>query len=178
METLGSVASVIASIRDEAAAEAEKLERDVPAIVRESVVIADRDARIAAAHRANRERIAQQEWQLRRAMIEQREAWMERVLTEAHRRWPAMDEQSLVALAREALERIPGPTCQLAVRDDHMDLARSIKQPGKEITVTRGNIAGGCVVVSGGVAFDNSFEARERRLEPEWRRALNALYRT
>ena len=35
---------------------------------------------------------------------------------------------------------------------------------------------GGCVVKIGDVSFDNSFDARSRRLEPEWRNELSGMY--
>lgn len=187
METLGSVASVIAAIRDEAGAEVEKLERapvEVPPD--EEVAVGDRETRLAAAQRDNRERIAQQEWEARRTLVEQREAWIARVRQEAHRRWSegfADRAEKLTALAREALERIPGDRCEIAVcaRDSEAlrprDLAKSTGK--KEVTIAPqpANIAGGCVVTAADVAFDNSFEERSRRFEAEWRRALSALYR-
>jgi vacuolar-type H+-ATPase subunit E/Vma4 len=179
METLGSIASVIAAIRDEAGTEVEKLERAVPVIAPEAVSIADRDARIAAAHRENRERIAQEEWESRRAVIQQREAWIARVREAAHQRWGAMPWQPL---AEEALQRITGEEvniCHPERSEGPGGASGAMVAPDKrKITYTPAKISGGCIAVSGGVAFDNTFEARERRLEAEWRHALSALYRT
>ena len=178
METLGSVPSVVAASRDEAAAEVEKLERDAPKIAVEPVVIGDRESRIAAVHRENRERIAQQEWDARRAIVEQREAWIARVRAAARERW---SDRDWLELAKEALERIPGDDCTLC----HPERSEGTggrggsleKLTGKKITFKPAPLSGGCIVTSGGVTFDNTFEARELRLESEWRRALSALYR-
>ena len=177
METLGSVPSVVAAIRDEAAAEVEKLEREAPKIAPEAVVITDRESRIAGAHRENRERIAQQEWESRRAIVEQREAWIARVRQAARERW---NDRDWLELAKEALERIPGDTCVLCHPERSEGSGREgdlAKLTGKKITFKPAPLSGGCIVTSGGVTFDNTFEAREHRLEAEWRRALSALYR-
>jgi vacuolar-type H+-ATPase subunit E/Vma4 len=175
METLGSIASVIAAIRDDAAAEVERFDRETFEVPQETVTIGDRDAQIAAVHRENRERIAQFEWESRRTIVEQREAWIARVREAAHQRWDP--EKNLEALAREALERIPGEECRIAVAVKRRLPAGLARLTHKRLTVTTAPIAGGCIVSSGGVAFDNSFEEREHRLEAEWRRALSALYK-
>ena len=187
METLGSLASVIAAIRDEAAAEVEKLEKTAPEIRSEPVVISGRESRIAAAHRDNRERIAQQEWESRRLVVEQREAWIARVREAAHQRWGEFDSEDLI---REALERLPGDNCEVTVRPASRSGAAgegpssaprppSPRERGEGAVIFKtADISGGCIVTCGGVTFDNSFEARELRFEAEWRRALAALYRT
>ena len=152
MPTLGSVASVVAAIREDAAAEVERIEQmtagEIATIETDAapVAIAGAGERIVAAHRAGAEQIAQQEWEGRRAIIEQREAWIVRVVAAARGR---CDPE---ALKREALERVPGAT--LTIAPD-----------------------GGCIAASDDVVFDNSLEARARRLEPEWRAALASLYR-
>lgn len=156
MQSFGSVASVVAAIREDAAAEVERVEQtmtgEIAAVDADaasaSVTIADREQRVAAAHRAVAESLAQQEWDGRRALIEQREAWIARVVAAAQGKCDAD------ALAREALERVGGGGA----------------------TVTSGP-GGGCIARLGDVAFDNSLAARARRLEPEWRNALAGLYR-
>jgi len=153
MQALGSVASVVAAIREDAAAEVERIEELTAADVAALSVIpseseespADREQRIAAAHRAVSEKLAQQEWEGRRAVIEQREAWIARVVA------AAQGKCDLEALKREALERVPNATIAIAPN-------------------------GGCIAMSGDIAFDNSLAARAQRLEPEWRNALAALY--
>ena len=155
MQTFGSVASVVAAIREDAAAEVERIEQQTTAETAALGVIpsaseespADRETRIAAAHRAVAEALAQQEWEGRRALIEQREAWMARVVAAAQGRC------DLDALVREATERVGGPA--------------TLSYPPD----------GGCIATAGDVAFDNSLAARARRLEPEWRSALASLYR-
>ena len=114
MQTLGSPASLVAAIREEAAAEAERIQEsttaELAAIRAESaatiVALPDRDARIAAARRENEERIARQEWDGRRAVIEQREAWIARVVAKASEQWN-VGVATLVAEARTHLLSSP-----------------------------------------------------------------------
>ena len=157
MQTLGSPASVIAAIREDAAAEAERIQEAAAselASIRADgasaeVAIADREERLAAARRETGERIAKQEWEARRAVIEQREEWIGRVVAKARERWGALDPARVAALVQEARAHLPDGAFQVD----------------------------GCVVTVGNVSFDNSFEARSRRLEPEWRNALSGIYR-
>lgn len=161
MQTLGSPASVVASIREEAEAEVERLQEttaaELAAIRAEaastSVVIAGREQRLAAARRENEERIARQEWEGRRAAMQQREQWMQRVVAAAQERWTVTSGDALDALVREAKSRLPDGPCEMIVHP-----------------------RGGCVVRCGDLSFDNTFEARARRLEPEWRSALSGMY--
>jgi vacuolar-type H+-ATPase subunit E/Vma4 len=178
MQTLGSPASIIAAIREEADAEAERIDgasaSDLASIRSENanVGIADREERLAAARRMNEERIAKQEWDGRRAVIEKREKWMQSVVAAARSKWPggepATRREQLNALIREAVSRLPHGACDVAVSAGDRDLVDG--------TVTTAPIAGGCIVTIGDVSFDNSFEARARRLEPEWRNALSGMY--
>ena len=179
MHSLGSPASVIAAIREDAEAEAERLrestESEVRAIRVEAasmdVSIADRDERLAAARRRNAERIATQEWEARRAIIAQREQWMQRVVAKAQEGWATCDVDQLDALIREARARMPSGVCEIAVSAADRERIRV-----SDAKVSVAPIAGGCIVTVGDVSFDNSFEARSRRLEPEWRNALSGMY--
>ncbi|HYK04102.1 MAG TPA: hypothetical protein VE974_20275 [Thermoanaerobaculia bacterium] len=156
MQALGSPASLIAAIREDAAAEAERIQEatanELASIRAEEassdVAIADREERLAVARRDNEERIAKQEWEARRAVIEQREAWIGRVVAKARERWSGLDPARVAALVDEARSHLPEGSFQVD----------------------------GCVVTVGNVSFDNSFEARSRRREPEWRSALSGMY--
>lgn len=155
MQGYGSAESVIAAIRDEAAAEVERVERAAAAEVEslrvvEPFVVCDREQRLAAARREGRERIAQEEWQGRRAVIEQREQWIARVMARGRELLAARDVQPLID---DATAHLPPGACEIA------------NAPG-----------GGVIVTAGNVAFDNSFDARSRRLEPEWRKVIAGLY--
>ncbi len=183
MQTLGSVASMIAALREDAAAEAEHIEQtlnaEVTAIREEatalSVAIPDRDLRLAAARRQNDERLAHQEWEGRRMALEQREAWIARVVEKA-RQERRCDLGQLKALVREALQTIGATECQVALAERD----RQLVDPalfGAGVQLTTAPIAGGCIVSAGDIVFDNSFEARSRRLEPEWRNTLSEAYR-
>ena len=161
MLTLGSPASVVASIREDADAEVERIQEATAtelATIAEassvSIVIGDREQRLAAARHENEERVAKQEWEGRRAMMQQREAWIQRVVAEAQQRWGTTSAEVLDALVREARSRLPDGNCEV------------IASP-----------RGGCIVRIGDLSFDNSFEARSRRLEPEWRSALTGMYK-
>ena len=161
MQTLGSPASVVAATREDAEAEVERIQEttagELAAIRAEagstSVVIADREARLTAARRETEERVARQEWEGRRAVMQQREQWIQRVVTAAQARWTVTSGEALDALVREARSRLPEGDCEI------------IASP-----------RGGCVVRCGDLSFDNSYEARSRRLEPEWRAALSGMY--
>jgi len=184
MQTLGSPAWIIATIREEADADVERIEEASAAELATlraetasgSVAIADREERLTAARRLNEERIARQEWELHRAVIEQRERWIQRVTATAREKWsggePAQRREQLRALIREAVSRFPNGSCGVAVNAVDVDL---VDVPGARVTAAP--IAGGCIVTTGDITFDNSFEARERRLEPEWRNALSGMYK-
>lgn len=180
MQTLGSPASVVAAIREDADAEVERIQETTAAELASiraaaasaSVAIADREERLAAARRTNEERIARQEWEGRRAAIEEREKWIQRVVAKAQELWMGGNTDKLNALILEALSRMPRGTCEVAVSAGDREL---VDVPDTRITTAP--IAGGCVVTIGNVSFDNSFEARSRRLEPEWRGALTGMYK-
>lgn len=183
MQSLGSAASVIAAIREDAAAEADRIDEaarlQITAIRAEGisagVAIPDRDLRIARARAESDERIARQEWEGRRQAIEQREAWIQRIVTESERRGRTSAAQ-LQALIHEALARIEAAECEIVVAQQDLPLVDP-KQLGRDVRVIAGPISGGCIVSAGDLAFDNSLEARALRLEPEWRSALSEVYR-
>jgi vacuolar-type H+-ATPase subunit E/Vma4 len=183
MQTVGSVASILAAIREDAAAEVERIDQAIAAGIAEiraeeqsaSVEIADRDARLAAARRENQERLAQQEWDGRRAAMEQREAWIARVVAKARQQWKYTPEQ-LQALIREALQTVQGAECEVAIGAPDRDRIDP-KKFDRKVRITTANIDGGCIVTAGEMVFDNSLDARARRLEDEWRKALSEVYR-
>lgn len=162
MQTLGSPASVVAAIREEGDAEVERIQETAAAelatIATETasvnVAIVDREERLATARRSTEERVAKQEWEGRRAVMQQRETWIQRVVTKAQEGWGPSSAETLDALVREARSRLPDGSCEV------------IASP-----------RGGCIVKIGDLSFDNSFEARSRRLEPEWRSALSGMYK-
>lgn len=161
MQTLGSPASVVAAIREDAELEVERIREtsavELAAIRAEAastdVAVADRDERLAAGRVQAQERVAKQEWDGRRAVLQQRELWIQRVVAAAQQHWPAKSAEGRDALVREARSRLPDGAC--------------------EVLADR---RGGYVVRIGEVSFDNSFDARASRLEPEWRSALSGMY--
>lgn len=162
MQTLGSPASLVAAIREEGEAEVERIQEAAAAalgaIAAEAasaeVAVGNREERLAAARRLNEERVARQEWEGRRAVMQQREAWIQRVVAKAQQGWGASTSEVLDALVREARSRLPEGSHEVVAGP-----------------------RGGCIVKIGDLSFDNTFEARSRRLEPEWRSALSGMYK-
>lgn len=198
MQTVGSVASVIAAIRDDGAAEVERIERDAAAELArmrseaesETVAIAGREQRLATARRETAEQLALGQWEGRGAAIEQREAWIARVVAQGQAPTERggnadADRALLTKLACEALRQLPGNECVISLAAH--DLARIDARWGASLAAATGKtsvriaespapIGGGCIAVSGDLAFDNSLDERSRRLESRWRSALSALY--
>ena len=186
MQTLGSPASVVAAIREDADAEVQRIQETAAAELTSieaaeqsaSVAIADREDRLAAARRENEERVAKQDWEGRRAAIEERERWIQRVVTKAQENWTRGDapkrREQLNALLREGLSRMPRGSYEVTVSAVDREL---VEVEGVVTRIAIAPIAGGCVITAGDVSFDNSFEARARRLEPEWRAALSGMYK-
>lgn len=191
MQTYGSVASVVAAIRDEAAAEVERIEQqgadDATRLRTDadnaSVTIADRAEQLAGARRAVATELASIEWEGRRGVIEQREAWIAKVVRGASEQWTS-DRVTLTALAQDALANLPPLPCAIAVAQKDTiiadeawcaELAHATGKPAVTLAPFA-QISGGCVAICGDITFDNSIEARSRRLESEWRSALSRLY--
>ena len=180
MQTLGSPASVVAAIHEDAAAEVERIDSalaaELSSIQNETasadVTVPDRALRVAAARRNNEDRVARQEWEGRRAAIEQREAWIQAVVARAQELWTASTPEQLNGLIGEARAHMPEGACEVAVNARDRDSVVL-----SDARVTTAPIAGGCVVTIADVSFDNSFEARSRRLEAEWRGVLSGIYR-
>ena len=168
MQTIGSVAALVAAIAEEAAAEVERIEQ-MPIAVEPPPEPPRRDEeRLNVIRRENAERIARQEWEGTRAAIEQREAWIRSVVEHAELKGDPMP------LAIEALRHVRGDDCEIAISPgDRIDVTKL----GRRARVVEAPISGGCIVTSGDVTFDNSYEARARRLESEWRNALSEMYR-
>ena len=198
MKTLGSIAAVVAAIREDATAEVETIESRVNAEVEriralqasDVVTIADRESRLAAARQQAQLRLAQEDWEDTRDAIALREEWMNRALElgrkllanpengEAHR-------QRLAALAAEGLSRMPGHVCEIVLSDADADLlgpdwGRDVARVNgrDDIRVVVGPVDGGCIVrtLDGRKSFDNSYAARADRLQSAWRSALARVY--
>jgi vacuolar-type H+-ATPase subunit E/Vma4 len=180
MQTLGSPASVVAAIHEDAGAEVERIESalsaELASIESETatadVAVADRTLRLAAARRGNEDRVARQEWEGRRAAIEQREVWIRAVVARAQELWTTSAPEQLNGLIREARAHMAEGACEVGVNERDRDAVVV-----SDARVTTASIAGGCIVTIGDVSFDNSFEARSRRLEADWRSALSGMYR-
>lgn len=187
MQVLGSSASVLAAIRDEAAAEMERITKAADDAIASLTApqppqeIPNRAQRMAEALKRNEESLAQTEWDARRALIEQREEWIVRVVARGNEILAETRLDDLARLAREALELVRGEKAELLVsaRDRALiddEWCRSIA-PNLTLASEVAPISGGCIVRCGAIVVDNSFEERARRLEPQWRSRLAAMYR-
>jgi vacuolar-type H+-ATPase subunit E/Vma4 len=197
MKALGSIAALVAAIRDEAAADAEA----IAARADEAVARITADAScppptgtgaptLAVARDRARIRVAQEDWQDARDAVAQREDWIQRAITLGAaqvrgRREPAATRAILAALAREAMARLPAGPVEIVVADGDAPLLdrawrAEVSGPGNpdRITIATGAIDGGCLARSadGRASFDNTFDARAERLQAAWRAELADLY--
>jgi vacuolar-type H+-ATPase subunit E/Vma4 len=198
MKSWGSVASVVDALAEDVDAELARIrqgaEAEIEALRRadadDPVRISDRDARLAAAHREAAEALAREDWEDRRAALEDREAWIARAAAlglDRLRRPEGIDAAALARLIGEAADHLPGDRFEVllsaacASRADESAWPAVAPSGGAELVRVRGSgemPASGCVVRTpdGGAAFDNTFESRARRLEPAWRRRLVEIY--
>ncbi|MEW6321092.1 MAG: V-type ATP synthase subunit E family protein [Acidobacteriota bacterium] len=197
MRTAGSPAAVMAAMRDEAAAEVDRVEQEAAArvgaleraLAELTVEAPDRDRRLARARAAAGERMAREDDLDARADLDVRERWMAAVAARGRQLLESRDAAArrrvLTRLAVEALARVPGSTavlelaaCDLAA----VDLAwreAVTRESGKQgVELVAGKIGGGCVARTpdGRAAYDNSIEARIDRFLPECRAALGAVF--
>ena len=193
MRTWGSRAGVIAALRDDAAAEMERLEREADAALARLrtataplITAPDPAPRLAVARRAAADAEAAEDWEDIVSASADRDAWIATVTDEGRR--AVMNAPDLVAwtgsLAEEAVRALPGAAAVIAVpagllpRIDEQ-WRRSVEpRTQKTVTLEPGDFACGCVARTpdGKVTFDNRVEARERRTVSEWRPVLARLY--
>ena len=200
MKSLGSVAAVVEALREEAESEVQRIARETEERIAglrasagsEPADLPDRGPRLAAARREAAELSAQEAWADRRAMLEEREAWISRIVAEGLRRLeapepPAERRDLLARLAAEAAGCLPDEACEIVVAPadaallDEAWCKEVAKAAGKKIARVvsdAGRRAGGCLARTEGgkVSFDNGFEARARRFEPAWRAGLAEIY--
>jgi hypothetical protein len=194
MRVWGSADAVIAALRDDAAAERERLERESAAAIRAlGQSVAPQDAGSAAESTERLDRVrraladadAAQEWDDAVAAASDRDAWIAEVASLGRRAIASAPDQCrlLQRLVREAVRELPGPDCVVAVPHALADAverwrAEVERDTGKRIAVETGAFAAGCVARTpdGRVTFDNTIEARERRANTAWRTAVAHVY--
>jgi vacuolar-type H+-ATPase subunit E/Vma4 len=199
MKTLGSPESVADAVAEEASQEIARLLRDTDAEVRRlreegatvDVTPPDRAAKLATAHREVSARLAREDWEDRRAALQERERWAERAIRLARERFdaarqPASRRELLLALALEGAGSLPPGAIEIAssVEDaplvDESLVEEIARRSGRPVVPAIGEDRprSGCVVSTPGgkIRFDNSLEARARRFEPAWRAALTEIY--
>ncbi len=189
MKPLGSAAAVLATMRDDAQAEIDRIEQDAEAAVARStrdepqaVEPADRAEQLAVAARQRRERLAREDWEDRRVALELREEWIKKVIAQGRQLLEAeRPRQERVALLRgladEALQRLPpGDRCSISVAAGDAELLDAEFLGDRLAAGPPASIRGGCILRSGNLVVDNSFDERERRFEGQWRAALARAY--
>jgi vacuolar-type H+-ATPase subunit E/Vma4 len=198
MKPLGSVAAVIAAIREDASAEAEMLDRQAQTEVErlraleadDVVTIPDRERRLTAARQESQARLAQEDWEDTRQAVADRERWISRAVELGrHQLADPGDVQArrdrLAVLAHEAISRLPGRVCELVVPEADVALLgpqwrRAVAdEAGRDdVRVTGGALEGGCIARTpdGRATFDNSYAARAGRFEAAWRSALAEVF--
>ncbi len=189
MKPVGSAASVLATMRDDAQAEIDRIDQEAEAAVARSAQAepaagepADREERLAAAARQRRERLAREDWEDRRVALELREQWIGQVIGEGRKlleapESPEQRRELIRALAAEALRRLPaGDRCTISVAARDAGLLDADFLGERLVAGPPAAIRGGCIVRAANLVVDNSLEERERRFEAEWRTALAKAY--
>ena len=197
MKPLGSVAAVIAAIREDAGVEVDGIVRQADADVARLraedaahlITCPEGDMQIATVRERARTRLAQEDWLDTRAAIDEREAWLARAVERGRQRLddaaPAVRRQRLARLTEECIERLPSGALELIVTADDASLlddgwraALMNTAELRSLSVVPGDVDGGCVVrtADGRASFDNSYRARADRLRTAWRAELAKLY--
>jgi vacuolar-type H+-ATPase subunit E/Vma4 len=198
MKPLGSVAAVVAAIREDAAVDVEAIARQADAEIArlraedaaQPLTFADGDTQVATARDAARARLAQEDWLDSRAAIDEREAWLARAMALGQERC-ALDagadirKQRLARLVQEAVGRLPSAAIDIVVSAaDAALLDEAWREQCRaahrleSVTVVAGVIDGGCLVRSGDgrASYDNTYRARADRFRTAWRAALADVY--
>jgi vacuolar-type H+-ATPase subunit E/Vma4 len=196
VRALGSVAAVIAAVREDAALEADAIERQAEAAITRlrdeaaarRVVWPEGEARIASARERARARVAHEDWLDSRAAIDGREAWIARAVERGRRQLvetPSGRREWLTTLAAEAIERLHARAVQITVSpadaplldaDWRAAIAARTRLDALEVVVDE--VDGGCRVRTsdGRATVDNTIAARADRFQTAWRAALAELY--
>ena len=198
MKPLGSVAAVIAAIREDAASDVDAIVRQADADITRlrsddatrPVVFVDGEPLIAAARERARMRLAQEDWLDTRAAIDERDAWLARAVergtqhlddaaTTADRR------ERLARLTREGIDRLHSDVVEVVVSGADASILDEpwrttlIAAAGlRSLTVASGGQHGGCLVrtTDGRASFDNTYQARIDRFRTVWRATLAEIY--
>lgn len=193
MTAWGSAAALVAALRDDAAAERERREREsaaaLAALPGEAVAGADSAVagsdRLDAVRRAVAEADAAEDWADTVSATADRDAWIAAIALEGRRAITAAPEVQrwLEALTREAVAALPGDACVVALPAPLVAGAEAWRaavehDSGKRLVFESASLAAGCTARTpdGRVAFDNTIEARERRAWARWRTAVARIY--
>ena len=192
MKAWGSAAALIAALRDDAAAEIERMEREAASALetlRGTQTIAaappGADARLTVARRLAIDREADEDWQDVVSAMTDRDAWIADVVRRGCTTLAAAPDAAgwTESLAREALAALAGEQCVLTVPADLVGPLEARRaaiegRSGKRITIQKGTLTAGCIARTsdGRITFDNSLDARTRRTQTVWRAILAKAY--
>ena len=195
MRAWGSAAAVVAAVRDDAAAERERLERESAAAL--DALAGDAQAhtadsqretaldRMDAVRRAIAEADAAEDWEDTVAAASDRDAWIASVAEQGRRAIATgADAQAwLERVTREAVAELPGDACVVQLPASLASAAEAWRpaverDARKHLVFEPAALTAGCIARTpdGRVTFDNTVEARERRSRTEWRTAVARLY--
>jgi hypothetical protein len=145
----------------------------------------DADARLTAARRLAADRDADEDWEDVVSTMTDRDTWIADVVRRGCVAIAAAPDaiEWTESLAREALAALSGEPCVLIVPADLVSPLEA-RRPAleecsaKRITIEAGSLAAGCIgrTADGRVTFDNSLEARARRMQTRWRAILAKAY--
>jgi vacuolar-type H+-ATPase subunit E/Vma4 len=197
MKVLGSVAAVVAAIREDAAVEVDAIARQADADIARlraedaarPLTFAEGEMQLATARDSARARVAHEDWLDSRTAIDEREAWFAHVVALGQQRLglggDEHQKQRLARLVRESLGRLQSPAVDIVVSaadapllDEAWQLELRRAHRLDTLTITSGPIDGGCLVrtIDGRASYDNTFPARADRFCTAWRAAMAELY--
>ena len=195
MKTVGSVSAVVAAIREEAAVEIERLEREAAAMestAQQPRAVApspDDDPSVVAARWRAHNEASEEEWREKLEDLQDRERWMDAVVAAGRRALTDVRDARAVkdwmrALVVEAASYLPSGACIVVASVAAAGLLDTAwcdetgVDIGRTLSIEAGPLTAGCIVRLTGqpIEYDNSLDARERRVEVEWRAALASVY--
>jgi vacuolar-type H+-ATPase subunit E/Vma4 len=198
MKPLGSVAAVVAAIREDAAVDVEAIARQADADIArlraedaaQPVTFVEGDLQVAAARDAARVRLAQEDWLDSCAAIGERETWLARAVALGQERLglevaAEVHKQRLERLIQESLTRLQSAAVDIVVSVADLALLDEVWREQfqathriESLTITAGAIDGGSLVrsVDGRASYDNTYAARAERFRTAWRAALADVY--
>jgi vacuolar-type H+-ATPase subunit E/Vma4 len=200
MKALGSTESLLEALREEVEEELAKIRTELDSEIgrqrraseADPVALPDRETRLESARHDASEESSRQDWADRRAALEDREAWIVRVVSESGAQFVGSDDRAerrelLARWIGEGVEHLSEGVLEAVLSAEDAALfaeaplqARAARATPRELRIVSAAALprGSCVVrtVDGRASFDNGLAARSRRFESVWRSALAEIY--